>query len=95
MKIKPPKPGLGFGFWDLGFWDLVWLGLGVAIRRVFSESSKIKTTLVKRNNWPFNIIGLQEQRGANIVWMRDLKSVANIPMPRPGKTGSGKINTQN
>ena len=28
--IKPPKPGLGFGFWDLGFWDLVWLGLGVA-----------------------------------------------------------------
>ena len=31
MIIKPPKPGLGFGFWDLGFWDLVWLGLGVAI----------------------------------------------------------------
>ena len=30
MIIKPPKPGLGFGFWDLGFWDLVWLGLGVA-----------------------------------------------------------------
>ena len=22
---------MGFGFWDLGFWDLVWLGLGVAI----------------------------------------------------------------
>ena len=22
--------------------------------------------------------------GANKVWMRDLKSVANIPMPRPG-----------
>ena len=31
MIIKPPKPGLGFGFWDLGFWDLVWLGFGVAI----------------------------------------------------------------
>ena len=35
MIIKPPKPGLGFGFWDLVFWDLVfwdlvWLGLGVA-----------------------------------------------------------------
>ena len=30
MIIKPPKPGLGFWFWDLGFWDLVWLGLGVA-----------------------------------------------------------------
>ena len=26
MIIKPPKPGLGFGFWDL-----VWLGLGVEI----------------------------------------------------------------
>ena len=30
MIIKPPKPGLGFGFWDSGFWDLVWFGLGVA-----------------------------------------------------------------
>ena len=31
MIIKPPKPGLGFGFWDLGFLDLVWHGLDVAI----------------------------------------------------------------
>ena len=30
MIIKPPKPGLGFEFGDLGFCDLVWLGLGVA-----------------------------------------------------------------
>ena len=38
MIIKPPKPGLGFGIRDLGFWDLVWLGLGVAINFKFSDS---------------------------------------------------------
>ena len=33
--IKPPKPGLAFGFrdlgfgiWDFGIWDLVWLWPG-------------------------------------------------------------------
>ena len=35
MIIKLPKPGLGFGIRDLGFWDLVWLGLGVAINHFF------------------------------------------------------------
>ena len=29
MILKPPKSGLGFGFWDLGFWDLFWPGLDV------------------------------------------------------------------
>ena len=34
MIIKAPKPELGFGFRDFGFWDLVWLGLGVANKPV-------------------------------------------------------------
>ena len=35
MIIKPPKPGLGFGIRDFGFWilDLVWLWLGVWQKR--------------------------------------------------------------
>ena len=34
MIIKPPKPGLGFGFWHLAFWDLVWLGYGNKLQEV-------------------------------------------------------------
>ena len=30
------------GIWDLGFWDLVWLGLGVAISKTFEQSCKCR-----------------------------------------------------
>ena len=58
MIIKPPKPGLGFGIRDLGFWDLVWLGLGVAISPfpksnqkclIHQENIIIKITFIKAN----------------------------------------------
>ena len=55
---KAPQPGIGI--WDLGFWDLVWLGLGVAknthlnkvqsIREVFEEVYKDFWYCILRNN---------------------------------------------
>ena len=36
MIIKPPKPGLGFGIRDLGFWDL---GFGLALAWVWQKVS--------------------------------------------------------
>ena len=50
MIIKPPKPGLGFVFWDLGFWDLVWLGLGVAIE-LLSDKKRLLQFVSFHNYW--------------------------------------------
>ena len=65
MIIKPPKPGLGFGFWDLGFGDLVWLGLGVAIIQDMSARSlSTEEKQSPNSNQPirFRLLELQEQR---------------------------------
>ena len=53
MIIKPPKPGLGFGIRDSGFWDL---GFGLALAWVWQKKllQKQPNLIITKNG--FDII---------------------------------------
>ena len=51
MIIKPPKPGLGFGFGDLGIWDFgIWFGLAwVRQKAPYGRLFKLAVVGLKHN----------------------------------------------
>ena len=54
MIIKPPKPGLGFGFWDFGIWfGLAWLGCGIELGVAISATGRYLCLVraLKKNGW--------------------------------------------
>ena len=95
MIIKPPKPGLGFGIRDFGFWDLVWLWLGCGnIGNCKNIQRKFFTFFATPKPKPNQIPKSQIPNPKSQSWLGGLYYHKKPPPPGKNYTGNIWITTE-